>query len=76
MSGSSGPGNSEPIAERHCMSEAQCGDMTTLVNDTFAPLHGLQRAVSKDAGITGTLLAFLTSGVAVAVAKAVTVRMA
>ena len=45
------------------------------VNNTFAPLHGLQRAVTKEAGITGALLAFLTCSVAIAIAKAVASRM-
>jgi len=58
------------------MSEAQHQQITTLVNNTFAPLHGLQRAVTKEAGITGALLAFLTSSVAIAIVKAMASRMA
>ena len=52
------------------VSEAQHRDTTALVNDTFAPLHGLQRAVRKEAGIAATLLAFLSSSLVIAIAKA------
>ena len=51
------------------LSEAQHNDMAQRVDETFAPLHGLQRAVSKEAGIGGALLALFTSSVAMFVAK-------
>ncbi len=53
------------------MSEVQHQQMTAFVNDTFAPLHGLQRAVRKEAGITGTLVALLATGIAVAIGRCV-----
>ena len=56
------------------VSEVQHRDTTALVNDTFAPLHGLQRAVRKEAGITATLLAFFSSSVVIAIAKAAAMR--
>jgi hypothetical protein len=58
------------------MSDAQYQQITASASDTFAPLHGLQRAVRKAAGITGPLLALLTSNPVIAVAEAVAVRTA
>lgn len=58
------------------MSEAEHQQISVLVNNTFAPLHGLQRAVAKEAGITGAALAFLTSSVAVAISRALASRVA
>jgi hypothetical protein len=43
--------------------------MTQRVDETFAPLHGLQRAVSKEVRIGAALLALFTSSVAMFVAK-------
>ena len=56
------------------MSEAQHQQMTALVNGTFAPLHSLQRAVQKEAGVTRILVALLTSGIAIAIGRYVVGR--
>ena len=58
------------------MSDVQYQQITASANDTFAPLHGLQRAVRKDAGITGTVLALLTSNSVIAIARAVAAHTA
>lgn len=51
------------------LSDAQHQDLTQRLDDAFAPLHGLQRAVRKEAGIGAALLALLTSGVTIFLAR-------
>jgi four helix bundle protein len=51
------------------MSEAQHQQMTGFVNGAFGPLHGLQRAVQKETGITKTLVALLASAIAIAIGR-------
>ena len=43
--------------------------MTAFVNATFGPLHGLQRAVQKETGVTHTLVALLAGGTAIAIGR-------
>jgi len=51
------------------MSEAQHQQMTGFVNGAFGPLHGLQRAVQKETGITKTLVALLASAIVIAIGR-------
>ncbi len=51
------------------LSEAQHRETAKLVDGTFAPLHGLVNAVKREAGTVNTLIAVLTSSVAVALSK-------
>jgi four helix bundle protein len=51
------------------MSEAQHQQMTGFVNSAFGPLHGLQRAVQKETGITKTLVALLASAIVIAIGR-------
>jgi|GEM_PF-379469 len=46
------------------LAEADYGSVSQRADEAFAPLHGLQRAVGKEAGIGASLLALLTSSVA------------
>jgi len=42
------------------------------VDAVFAPLHGLQRAVTKEAGIPAAFIALLTSTLAITLGKYLT----
>jgi hypothetical protein len=54
------------------ISEDQHRDVKQRVDAVFAPLHGLQRAVTKEAGIPAAFIALLTSTLAITLGKYLT----
>lgn len=54
------------------ISEDQYRDVKQQVDAVFAPLHGLQQAVTKEAGIPAAFLALLTSTLAITLGKYLT----